>query len=80
MLKHYKVKLASYLIFMYLFLLEQISWNKAAYAVPSIRKIENDPGCIGFHVCRVYDNIKDTSRHNKVINKHPTMMHIYEAD
>ena len=78
--KHYKAKVASYLIFMYLFLVEQISWSKAVYPLPSTRKDENDPGCIGFHVCRVYDHLKDTSCHNKVINKHATMMYIYKID
>ena len=52
----------------------------ATSALSGIRKIENEPGFVGFQVCNVYDHLKDTSCHNRVIKKHATMTYIYEAD
>lgn len=65
-----KGKVAADLIFMHLFLVEQISLSKTVPTLPSITKIKNNQDCIGFHMCIVYDNLKDTSCHNMVINKH----------
>ena len=53
---------------MHVVLVEQISLSKTVSAPPSIKMIENDPGCIGrFHKCREYDKLKDTRCRNMVI-------------